>query len=175
MGKRRVSPKSAPVNEAVALVWRPGGMERRCLEEVTAVRERSRPYAASLGLAERDTKDLVAALRRGLPVSAFESLRAQMGVSAKDLAQSASIAVRTLARRKQGGRLQKGESERLLRIAVLFDRAVEVLESREEAQQWFRTPKRALGGSTPLDFADTEPGAREVEDLLGRIEHGVFS
>ena len=34
---------------------------------------------------------------------------------------------------------------------------------------------RALGGATPLDFAKTEPGAREVENVLGRLEHGVFS
>jgi uncharacterized protein (DUF2384 family) len=34
---------------------------------------------------------------------------------------------------------------------------------------------RALGGRSPLDFAQTEPGAREVENVIGRLEHGVFS
>ena len=37
------------------------------------------------------------------------------------------------------------------------------------------TPKRALGNITPLRCCDTDVGAREVEALLGRIEHGVFS
>jgi len=32
-----------------------------------------------------------------------------------------------------------------------------------------------LGGETPLEYAETEVGAREVEDLLGRIEYGVYS
>jgi len=32
-----------------------------------------------------------------------------------------------------------------------------------------------LAGRTALEFARTEPGARLVEDLLGRIEEGVFS
>ena len=67
------------------------------------------------------------------------------------------------------------ESERLFRIASLFDRAVEVLGDKETAKQWFKGPKRALGGQTPLQFADTEPGANEVAALLGRLEHGVFS
>ncbi len=52
---------------------------------------------------------------------------------------------------------------------------MEVFESDEAAREWFRSPQPALGGSTPLAFADVEPGAREVERLLGRIEQGVFS
>jgi putative toxin-antitoxin system antitoxin component (TIGR02293 family) len=40
---------------------------------------------------------------------------------------------------------------------------------------WLKSPQKALGGKTPLEYSDTEPGAREVEDLLGRLEHGVFS
>ena len=67
------------------------------------------------------------------------------------------------------------ESERVLRLGILFDRAVEVLGSGEGARQWFGTPKKALGGQSPLEYSDTEPGARQVEDLLGRLEHGVFS
>jgi uncharacterized protein (DUF2384 family) len=39
----------------------------------------------------------------------------------------------------------------------------------------FEKIQKGLGGKTPLEYADTEPGAREVEDLLGRLEHGVFS
>jgi hypothetical protein len=40
---------------------------------------------------------------------------------------------------------------------------------------WFTSPKIPLDGKTPLECADTEIGAKEVEDLLGRLEHGVFS
>jgi putative toxin-antitoxin system antitoxin component (TIGR02293 family) len=45
----------------------------------------------------------------------------------------------------------------------------------ERAREWFKAPNRALGNTTPFEYADTEPGAREVEDVLGRIEHGVFA
>ena len=56
-----------------------------------------------------------------------------------------------------------------------FDKAVDVLEDRNLARKWFKEPVRALNGRTPLEFSDTELGAQEVEDLLGRIEYGVFS
>jgi putative toxin-antitoxin system antitoxin component (TIGR02293 family) len=117
----------------------------------------------------------MATLREGLPVAAFESLRTALDIPARALAETTNIAVRTLARRKQEGRLRKDESERVLRIGALLDRATEVLEGRDAARLWLKSPKRALGGSTPLEYADTEPGAREVEDLLTRLEYGVFS
>jgi len=65
--------------------------------------------------------------------------------------------------------------ERVLRIAKLYEKALDVLEDAELARQWFKMPAEALGGKTPLQHADTEPGVQEVEDLLGRIEYGVFS
>jgi putative toxin-antitoxin system antitoxin component (TIGR02293 family) len=114
-------------------------------------------------------------LRAGLPVREFHVVQSRLGVTSGELADALSIAARTLARRKQAGRLRKDESERLYRLQCLFERAVEVFESDEAARSWFRAPQQALGGSTPLAFADVEPGAREVERLLGRIEQGVFS
>ncbi len=32
-----------------------------------------------------------------------------------------------------------------------------------------------LSGAVPLDYASTEVGAREIENLLGRIEYSVYS
>ena len=54
-------------------------------------------------------------------------------------------------------------------------KAVEVMESEEHARQWLASPQVGLGGEVPLEYAETEVGAREVEDLLGRIEYGVYS
>jgi putative toxin-antitoxin system antitoxin component (TIGR02293 family) len=54
-------------------------------------------------------------------------------------------------------------------------KAIEVMESEEDARRWLSSPQVGLGGAVPLAFAATEVGAREVEDLLGRIEFGVYS
>ena len=81
----------------------------------------------------------------------------------------------TLHRRRSGGRLGSTESDRIVRFARLMGKAVEVMESNENARKWLNSPQVGLGGAMPLDYAETEVGAREVEDLLGRIEHGVYS
>ncbi len=95
-------------------------------------------------------------------------------VSDNLLSQIVNIPKRTLNRRKQQGRLNAVESERVLRIARLYDKALDVFEDEEAAENWFKKPARGLAGTPPLKYADTELGAQEVERLLIRIEHGVF-
>ena len=103
----------------------------------------------------------------------LDRLRADLGVSNEELADILGIPTRTLARRTD--RFKPSESERLLRIGSAWAKALAVLEEPSAARRWMTQPKRALGGLTPLRCCDTEIGAREVESLLGRIEHGVFS
>lgn len=132
-------------------------------------------HRTSIGIKAQSLTDIITHIKRGLPVSSFERLRKNLDISEKTLSLTVRIAKRTLTRRKQEGRFKADESERVFRIAKLYDKAVDVFENADLARKWFREPARALGGKTPLDYADTEPGAQEVHDLLGRIEHGVFS
>ena len=118
---------------------------------------------------------LAGALRRGLPAARFEELRRYLGVASSELSRVVGIAPSTLSRRRERGHFDKDESERLLRVARLAAYAAEVLDGVENMRTWMTEPARALGGETPFDFADTEPGAREVERLLIRLEHGVYS
>lgn len=120
-----------------------------------------------------DTATLIAALRAGLPAERVEALRVTLDVPAGRMADLLGIPTSTLARRRLSGRLDPGESERAYRVAHLLERAADVFGTVERARAWLKKPQWALGGATPLGFADTEPGAREVEDLLGRIEHGI--
>ena len=59
-----------------------------------------------------------------------------------------------------------------LRKITVF--AEQVLEDSERAYKWLRTPQVGLGNRIPLELLNTASGLREVEDLLGRIEYGVF-
>jgi putative toxin-antitoxin system antitoxin component (TIGR02293 family) len=112
----------------------------------------------------------------GLRVNAFESLVDYADITRSDLARAANIPLRTVQRREasRARRFERDESDRLVRVARLYALAEEVLGSREEAQRWMKAPNRALDGARPLDELDTDPAAREVEDLLGRIGDGVF-
>ena len=85
------------------------------------------------------------------------------------------ISKATLHRRKLAGKLGPAESDRVVRFARLLGRAAAVMESVENGRRWLTSPQIGLGGEIPLEFAETEVGAREVENLLGRIEYGVYS
>ena len=105
----------------------------------------------------------------------FAALQELLGLGAEELAGHLCISRSTLIRRRKARRLDMQESDRLLRYARLYARAEETLGDAASAREWLQTPARALGYVSPLEFAETEAGGREAENLLGRIEHGVFS
>lgn len=129
-----------------------------------------------LGVEEPDTEiDFVDLIRTGLPYRAVEQLREEMGLSLGELAEALSISTRTLNRRKQSESLNSEESDRVFRIARVYAHALAVLESSERAANWFKKSNRALGGRIPLEMFDTDVGAEMVDDVLTRIEYGVYT
>ena len=121
-----------------------------------------------------DPVTMVQAVRRGLPWGAFESLGSALAMSQGELAAMLHIPPRTLSRRKGAGRLEAMESDRLFRLARVFVHTVDVFGSLVGARRWLDSENRALGGRRPMDLLDTDAGVREVDDALGRIEHGLF-
>ncbi len=115
------------------------------------------------------------AVRAGLPANTFDAVATETGVPVARLTLLLGIPPRTLARRKAAGLLAPEESDRLYRLARSYAQMVEVLGTAEKARHWLITPNRALGGEPPLDLLDTEIGARQVEEVLLRMEHGIFS
>ena len=82
---------------------------------------------------------------------------------------------RTMARRRQARKLDPDESDRLYRIARVAGQAVSVFGAEDKATTWLQRPNRALNGELPIRLLDTDVGARHIEDILGRIEHGIVS
>jgi putative toxin-antitoxin system antitoxin component (TIGR02293 family) len=131
---------------------------------------------SSLGFSATGTDELIKAVRRGFSFRALEYFAAETGFPPAGVASMIEIPDRTFARRKASGRLSPEESERLLRISTIFEKAVALFEgSVSEAVDWLTKPKKALGDEVPLAYSRSELGAREVENLIGRLEHGVFT
>jgi len=138
--------------------------------------ERPRYGCHILGVGAADLDAVIAALEAGLPYSAFETLWDAVGISRKKLAEAVQINPRTLARRKQEDRFHADESERLFRIAMVVERAIELMQGDAgTAAAWLMTPAHALKEKRPLDYAGTELGAGAVMRLMERFEHGAFS
>jgi len=142
-----------------------GGVVRNCVHGPSG-KTTAKALAAS---------SLIKSLKAGLPVQELDDLRTSLGLSMEHLVPMLGISKATLHRRKASGRLDPAESDRVVRFARLMGKAVEVLESEENARGWLTSPQVGLGGAVPLQYAETEVGAREVEDLLGRMEYGVYS
>ncbi len=123
----------------------------------------------------RNLDELRGAVKSGLPYASLESVIDRLGLDREEASAALNLPQRTIARRKKEQRLQADESDRLLRLARISAVAAATLGSEEAAAQWLRRPNRALGNRVPLDLIDSDLGTRQIEEILGRIEHGVVS
>ena len=119
--------------------------------------------------------ELIRQIQKGLRFSELQALQDKIDMPLEQLAGKLSISRSTLQRRKTAGRLSSDESGKVMRFSQLLERATKVFGNVDRARGWLKHPQRGLGGAVPLDYAETEIGAREVDRLLGRIDYGVYS
>ena len=129
---------------------------------------------ALLKKVKRDA-DLERVVTGGLPAMVVRHLAESTGTSLRELQEITQIDRSTFGRRiKQRARLKADESDRIARVARVAAMAIEVL-GQDAGLQWLREPNAALSNRIPLGMLGTDSGARQVEQIIGRIEHGVFS
>ena len=119
--------------------------------------------------------ELIRQIQKGLRFTELETLQQTLDLPFEQLAARLCISRSTLHRRKAAGRLSPDESDKVMRLSRLLEHATKVFGEVEKARAWLKFPQYGLGGAVPLDYAQTEVGAREVDDLLGRIDYGVYS
>lgn len=111
-------------------------------------------------------------VRHGIDVATLDDVCERLRLSQEVLERTLRVSARTLQRRRKGEqRLTPAESDRLWRLLHVFNRALTAFDHDEDAARtWLTTPKTLLRGETPLERLDTEPGLREVEDMLTVID-----
>jgi putative toxin-antitoxin system antitoxin component (TIGR02293 family) len=119
--------------------------------------------------------DLINLARQGLFKSAIDSLSQLLELPAKDLVPYLHISERTLQRYDENKKLSPELSDRLIQLARVYARAVEVFEDHHKAIKWLKYPNIALGEVTPISCLDNFSGIELVLDELGRIEYGVYA
>lgn len=123
----------------------------------------------------RSDLEWVRAVEEGLPTEAVEAA-IERGVLSWSDVQELVLPRRTFSHRKaRSNRLTPEESDRLLRLLRAIAKAKDTFQDEEKARRWLRKPNRALGGAVPFEMLKTASGARLVEQVLGRIAHGVYS
>jgi len=121
--------------------------------------------------------EIARSIEEGFPSSAIDRLKEDLGITDVLLSTLVGKTPKTLGRMRvaRSRRLSPIVSDRLFRVAKVYARATEVFEDPSSAREWLHSPQIGLNERTPLDLLVTEAGARAVEDLLTRIEHGVLS
>jgi len=146
-----------------------GNPNTRELEEVVAVLG----GAKVVGRNARSSQDLVERVREGLPFAALSAVMEQYGIARDVLCDLLRLSPRNFLRRKDQKRLSPDESDRLYRLARVLAHANRVFEDPDESADWIQTPNVSLGKQQPLTLLDTDIGVQQVDQVLGRIEHGI--
>src|SRR5436190_19320746 len=123
----------------------------------------------------KNPHELIRRIQKGLPFSDLKVLQDSIDLPFEQLAAKLAISRSTLQRRKAAGRLSPDESDKVMRLSRLLEHATNVFGDIKRARAWLKFPQRGLGGAIPLDYAEKAVCAREVDNLLGRIEYSVYA
>ena len=129
--------------------------------------------AKAVGRNVRSPEDLAELVRKGLPFAALVAVMRDYGISRDVLCTILHLSPRNFLRRKEQRRLSPDESDRLYRLARVIAHANRVFEDPDESAEWIHSPNVALGKQQPLILLDTDIGVQQVDQVLGRIEHGI--
>jgi putative toxin-antitoxin system antitoxin component (TIGR02293 family) len=114
-------------------------------------------------------------IERGVPITLLEDFSTYSGLALKDLLEVV-IPARTLKHRRQRQQsLSLDESDRLARVARIYELAVRVYGDRDDGRKWLTGAKRRFDGKTALAMLRTEAGEKAVQDMLIQIDEGYFA
>ena len=129
----------------------------------------------TLGIEDAET-GRTDAVHKGFEPKVYRNIVERVKLSQSEFQHVTLIPVSTIKRRlKNEERFNTQESDAIYRLAMLLKIATELFDDEERALGWMRENVYGLGGKRPLDMVSTTVDFEIVKDLIGRLEHGVFS
>src|SRR5688572_8637055 len=120
--------------------------------------------------------ELANSARKGIEFKFFELFANFSPFSFRDWSSILHLSERTLQRyQKQKRVFDALQSEKILEVALLYKRGVEILGSASNMNAWLDTENLVLGKVRPKTLLESSFGIRRIDDELTRIEHGVLS
>jgi len=123
----------------------------------------------------RSYVDLIKVSREGLPTRALSQLMSYLEISPAELRWLMDMSQSTFQRRKSSKLLHTAENERLVQLYQLIHKGLEIFEDKDDFLDWLKSRNQALGDVKPMELLRSQLGMHEVSELLGRIEHGIYS
>jgi len=118
--------------------------------------------------------DLIAIARNGIKTKYIPAIQKFTSLTDKELSSILPISQRQLVRYAPSHKLNKEITSHLIQLIELFQKGFKLF-GQEKFRLWIRTPNKVLDNNLPMDLMDTSIGIKMIEDIIGRIEHGVYS
>lgn len=116
------------------------------------------------------------AVHKGFKPIVYRNIIKRTNLSQNEFHNVTHIPLSTIKRRlKNDERFNTQESDAMYRLAMLIKLATDLFCDEKRALEWIRESVYGLGGKRPLDMVSTTVDFEIVKDLIGRVEHGVFS
>jgi putative toxin-antitoxin system antitoxin component (TIGR02293 family) len=120
--------------------------------------------------------DLISLSRVGITKASAESVISFTGMSKKNFVEDIlNLSIKTLERKQDDDKLDKRTSSLVIEVARVLEHTYQVFNDKEKVQKWLSKPNNALHGESPLSLFSTPTGISMVDDVLTRIEEGVYS
>jgi len=116
--------------------------------------------------------DFAEAIMNGIPVRAVKNIQEYISVNDAKMASLIHLSPKTFRSRKT---LKADEGDHAYTIARVIVAAEDAIGEKDAAIEWLYSKQAALGDRIPMELIGTSAGTQAVEDLLGRIEYGVYS
>lgn len=127
-------------------------------------------------LDQQSTYDLVETVREGLPYYAFEKYATGSPFTMADWSEFLGLSERSLQRYKKDKKsFDRLHSDRIIEIALVLKKGIEVFASEEKFATWMNSRIIALGGIKPRELLDSSFGIKILDDELTAIEYGIFA
>ena len=114
-------------------------------------------------------------IEEGISKKALENLKEQAKLQYDQLAKILNVARATLINKKGNEKFNKDVSDKILGLADIYSYGYEVFDDYDRFNAWIFRENQALGGQTPFDLLHNTFGREEVKNLIGRIDHGIYS
>jgi len=114
-------------------------------------------------------------VRSGISKSVLVEIKNHINMDYDNLSTILGTTKTTIHNKKNDDTFSPAVSEKIVALADLYEFGYTVFEDKLNFEKWIQTPNKALGSRKPLELLDTIFGIEEVTNIIGRIEHGVYS
>ncbi len=118
--------------------------------------------------------EIIKIAQKGLPKQSADIFSKAVGLTDREMVRILNMSERTFHRYQPETLLDTGATEKLLQLALIYQKGEEIFEDLAIFKDWMHQPHVLFNEKSPLEMLDTHTGLQLVKDEIGRIEYNVY-